>query len=354
MRKILVANPFGLGDVIFSMFLVEALRRQSPSAVIDFLANERTEALVRLNPSIRKVHVLDRDGLRSLWPGRPAAFWRAYAALWGGVRAERYDVLLDLSLGREFALHGLLAGIRRRIGLDYRGRGIFLTQRIPLTSYEGRSVVSRQLELLSLAGVSVPELDGRLPLRISAAAQEAARVRRRDAGLADRMLVALAPGGGRSWGPNAVFKQWAPERFAEIARRLDARGLGVALLGDAPEKELLERVRAQAGLPAMVCAGLPIGEAAAVISSSAMLLANDGGLAHLACALGVKTAVIFGPVDERAYAPFMPPPGSTVLVEPVACRPCYAQFRFPPCTHTRACLEGLSVERVWKAVSEMV
>jgi heptosyltransferase II len=92
----------------------------------------------------------------------------------------------------------------------------------------------------------------------------------------------------------------------------------------------------------------------AILRQSRGLLANDGGLVHLASALGVKTTAIFGPVDEAVYGPFIPPSGSVTLSQAVPCRPCYSRFHFPPCPHSRACLEELPVERVWSAVAEMV
>ena len=42
-NRILVVNPFGIGDALFSMVLVEAVRKNFPDAVIGFVCNERTQ-----------------------------------------------------------------------------------------------------------------------------------------------------------------------------------------------------------------------------------------------------------------------------------------------------------------------
>ena len=61
MKRILVINPFGIGDAIFSMRLVEALRKAYPDAVIGFLCNERAVDLVRLNTSVNQTFIFHRD-----------------------------------------------------------------------------------------------------------------------------------------------------------------------------------------------------------------------------------------------------------------------------------------------------
>jgi ADP-heptose:LPS heptosyltransferase len=42
---------------------------------------------------------------------------------------------------------------------------------------------------------------------------------------------------------------------------------------------------------------------AALLSQCTMLLANDSGLMHMAACMGVPTAAVFGPTDERRNGP---------------------------------------------------
>ena len=67
----------------------------------------------------------------------------------------------------------------------------------------------------------------------------------------------------------------------------------------------------------------------------------------------VEPAAMFGPVDERAYGPYGSDVTHTVLTEPVPCRPCYKDFRFPPCQYDRRCLELLPVERAVHALEKI-
>jgi ADP-heptose:LPS heptosyltransferase len=75
------------------------------------------------------------------------------------------------------------------------------------------------------------------------------------------------------------------------------------------------------------------------------LVMNDGGAMHIAAALNVPTVVVFGPVDEKIYGPF-PVDQQIIASAPIACRPCYRNFRMSDCQHVN-CLKTLSVEDVF-------
>ena len=124
-KKILVVNPFGIGDVVFSFALVEALKELPSSPRVDFLCNERTEELVGLNPAIQERFVFNRDHLKHLFSTDKRLFFKELKSLLTRLRQERYDVLFDLSMGKEYAFFLMCLGIRKRIGFDYKGRGLF-------------------------------------------------------------------------------------------------------------------------------------------------------------------------------------------------------------------------------------
>jgi len=104
----------------------------------------------------------------------------------------------------------------------------------------------------------------------------------------------------------------------------------------------------------LIVAGEPLDQVAALLLHSTALLSNDGGLMHLANALGVKTVSIFGPVDEKVYGPYRRDIPLEIVFESVPCRPCYQRFYFPPCPYERRCLDHLSVEKVVEAAGRVL
>lgn len=352
MRRILFVNPFGIGDTLFSLVAVEAVRAAAPEAFIGFLCNERTEAIVRLDTSIDRTFVFHRDLLRRLGRKHPLLLWRKLSGLRDALREGRFDTMIDFSLGREYALLAAWSHVRRRVGFDYRGRGTFLTERRAFKSYEGRHVAEFHLDLVETAGFPAARGKGKLPIAIPEETSASVERALRKAGVSPSdSLLAVAPGGGRTWGENARYKQWGPERFAEAAA---ATGAKAVLLGDRSEGPLVAAVAARLGRRTAVAAvGEPLERVAAYLRRSKALLCNDGGLLHLANALGVRTVSIFGPVDERVYGPYGSDTPHAVLTEPVECRPCYRDFRFPPCPYERRCLELLPAGRAVDALGKM-
>lgn len=351
MRSVLFANPFGLGDVILTLRVAEALRTAHPQVRIGFLGNERTAELLRAAACVQDAHTLDRDGFRAMgWARLPRAAYDLFAQ----IRDRGYDALIDVSLGRELSLYAALAGIRTRVGFDYRGRGTFLTHKYPLDCYEGLPVSLRQAALLGALGVDEPRIHGAVGFNLPAAAQERARdLIESSLGRSGGRPLAVAPGGGRSWGEAAEYKQWEADRFSEAADRYAARsGCGLILIGDASERPLLERVLWRCKARVVLMAGHPLTELCAALRMSRALLCNDGGPMHLAGALGVPVVALFGPVDATAYGPHGEGAG-IVLTADVSCRPCYRRFRFTGCAHRKACLDRIPVSAALEALEKI-
>ncbi len=354
-KKILVVNPFGIGDAIFSMYLVEAIKKEWPEAVIGFLGNERTGVLLGMNRSIDVGHEFNRDEFRSLRQSHFGGFLLKIVELCQKIKKENYDTMFDLSLGREFSFVAACLGIRRRVGFNFNKRGRWLTHRVKLLAYEKKHVVDWQFDLLRLLHVEPARISSKLPLFVSGQAKKNAEEFLIQNGVKNEAgLIAVAPGGGKSWGPNAVYKQWASSGFAEVIHRYaEGKPATVLILGDSEERPLLEQLKKALSTPTVVVAGQNLDVVSALLGRSQFLLCNDGGLLHLANALGVKTVSVYGPVDEKVYGPYGADSSHEMLTQDVPCRPCYQKFHFPPCEHQRRCLEQLSVEKVLAAVKKI-
>jgi heptosyltransferase-2 len=90
-------------------------------------------------------------------------------------------------------------------------------------------------------------------------------------------------------------------------------------------------------------------ELAGVLVHCRGLVTNDSGGMHLAAALGVPVTAMFGPSNERETHP-TGPGRSTVLTNPVWCRPC--MLRECPIDHR--CMRGISVDAVVSSARAML
>lgn len=109
-------------------------------------------------------------------------------------------------------------------------------------------------------------------------------------------LLMVAPGSG------AREKNWPVENFAEVARwwRKQVGGKVVAIVGPVEEERGGFEPLAES---CVIARGLDLAQLAALLSQSQLFLGNDSGVSHLAAAVGARTVALFGPSDERQWAP---------------------------------------------------
>ena len=380
MKKYLIINPFGIGDVLFTAPVISALKEKYPGCFIGYWCNERVEDLLRSNLKIDRVFALSRGDIKRIYKNSPLKRLRALFRLINKIRKERFDIAFDLSLDSRYGLWSKLAGIKKRIGLDYKNRGRFLTDKVNLAGYSDKHVVEYYFDVLKFI-----EPHCMAPLRAPYSLEvskenliKAKKILAEHGIISSDLIIGMAPGGGASWGKDAIYKQWPAEKFAELANRLiKDSNTKVILLGSADENPLSEIVLGKMGQSPPVLSGaegsgtvpifrnddnpiidltgkLNLKELAAVISELKLLICNDGGPLHLAVALGIKTVSIFGPVDEKVYGPYPSNEKHVVIKKDLSCRPCYKDFRFNGCSNNRKCLEEITVEEVYGQVKGLL
>jgi lipopolysaccharide heptosyltransferase II len=354
-KRILVINPFGIGDVLFTTPLVRALEENYPHCFIGYWCNERVKAILEDNKNIDRIFALSRGDLKKIFARSWLEGISSALKLFFEIKGCKFDAAFDFSLDHRYGLVAKLAGIKTRIGYNYKGRGRFLTDRIGLDGYHAKHVVDYYSALLRFAGVA--QKSGNLDLFVSPdnlkKAEDLLRVRGARKG---DLLIGIAPGAGGSWGREAAYKHWPALKFAQVAEKLAKEyGAKVLILGDESEREIAEVVStATEHKPIDLTGKTSLEVLPGVIKNLKLLICNDGGPLHMAVALGVETVSIFGPVDEAVYGPYPPSPDHKVLKWDISCRPCYNNFRLPPCEKDKECLKSISVEQVMSAVKEVL
>lgn len=349
--RILIINPFGIGDVLFSTPLVRAIRKTFPSAYIAYLGNRRTEEILCRNPNLDELFVYEKDEFTALWDQSRWGGLRALLRLSQRVHRRRIGLVIDLSLGERYSLLLKLMGVRQRVGFDFRHRGRFLTHRLVIDGYQDRHVVEYYARLLAMIGIRL--LDRRFELRLSQT--DAAGVTRRLTELGiphGHRLIGLIPAGGVSWGIQANFRRWSEHGFVHVSRALSQQyPMRILVFGESRDRSVCAQIAQAIGPAAIDLSGrTSLGEFVGLIGRCELVIANDGGPVHIAASQGVKTVSIFGPVDPMVYGPYpLIPSHRFVYKSDLPCRPCYHRFKLPPCPYERACLSEITPEDVLEA-----
>jgi heptosyltransferase I len=223
---------------------------------------------------------------------------REIAALRHALRAERYDLCIDLQGAVRSALAGRLAGAPRMIGEDqpreWPARWLF-GERV---ATHGVHMIEQAVEVCA-AAVGEPLSPILPPLPSDRDAEMwADEVLRGATG----PLVLLSPGAG--WGA----KRWPTERYGAVAAALHAQGCVVLVNAGPKEKGIAaEVVRASgdvARTPEFTTPDSTLERLIALTRRVCLVIAGDTGPLHLACALGKPVVGIYGPTDPRRNGPF--------------------------------------------------
>ncbi len=353
-KKILVINTFGIGDVLFSTPMIRALKAHSPGALIDAMCNERGRHILRHNPDMHDIIIFEKDDFREMFKKSKLGFTAKLIKFMKVIQRGKYDLAIDLSLGHQISLLLLLLGIKKRIGFNYRNRGRFLTDKLNIDGFNDKHVVEHYLDILKLIGIK-QIADKALRVSPSPELEQWADSFLARGALSGKTLVALAPGGGKSWGEYAAYRRWDPANFGYLAKKLSMKSEAMYFLifGSSEEKEMGRAIeKGLAGKAANLCGGLSLPEAITLIKRCALLICNDGGLLHIAVSQGLKTVSIFGPVDDNVYGPYPPSERHRVVkAEGVRCRPCYKNFKHKTC-RTHDCLKKIDRDKVLKLAEE--
>ena len=353
-KKILIINQFGIGDVLFTMPVVNNLKKEYPSAEIFYLCNNRVVGLLNSEKNIDKTFVYDRDEYNAIYKKSKFQFFKKVVRFISDIRREEFDIVFDFSLNSMFGLFTFFAGIKERIGFNYKKRSPFLTKKFTLEGFSGQHVVEFYLDLIRASGIDAKTRE--LSIQLNSKDIEWAKCFLSENNISKGSpIIGVLPGAGASWGADAKYRRWPRQRFVKLVdKMIENLSAQIILMGDVNEAELCSEIVNKWGsrvLPA--CGKTTIAQLGALLSLCDLAVLNDGGPLHLSVAVGIKTVSIFGPVDERVYGPFGNSEDHCVINSGILCRPCYRNFRMVACQHSR-CLQDISVDDVFDGVKKIL
>ena len=264
---ILFITASRIGDAVLASGLIRALGQEVEAARFTIVASPLTAPLFAQTPGLARLIVMEKRPLGLHWLG-----------LWRQTVGQNWGLIVDL---RGSGLSGFLRRKRRAV---HRAGG---------------PAVHKVVEAARLL-----KLEDSPPAPLLFTSPEAeARAEILTAGRGP--ILAIAPAA------NWVGKAWPAERFGLTARRIlgpggaleggrllvlggpGDRDVALALSGVLPRHRLIDMVGVE---DLLVCH--------AALKRARLFIGGDSGLMHMAAAAGVPTLGLFGPSDERLYAPW--------------------------------------------------
>jgi lipopolysaccharide heptosyltransferase II len=296
-RRILVIEPWNVGDVVLATPVLSELRRRYPKAKISILAKPPARDLLEGSGLVDDVIPFDlpwtaqRNKLR-----RSFSFLPEMRSLVRVLKARRFDMTVDSRMDIRSNLLAAMSGARYRIGYDIGGGGWLLTHALP-SDRDNSHKIDDWLALLDLLPGSAPTERSRPTLVVTEEERKRARRKLAESGANASPLIAYHPGGSHPG------KRWPRAQFEELIRDLSASlgGSHIVFLG--PDEEDSVEWPSNA-----IVFRETLREMMATLTECKVLVCNDSGPMHVADALGVPVVAIFeignpqwfGPSGERA------------------------------------------------------
>jgi lipopolysaccharide heptosyltransferase I len=303
-QRLLIVRLGAMGDIIHTLPAATALRLAFPHAVLGWVVEERWAELLctlptarsgrrsRQRPLVDRMHVVNT----AKWRKAPLSIhtWQELGAVRSDLHAQRYDVAVDFQGAARSSLIARWSRAPVVYGVAQPRENVasmFYTRQVIA---RGAHVVEQNLCLAAaVAGrpLQLPEVE----LPWDEAAKRACDRRFEDQD--GRGIVIMNPGAG--WGA----KRWPAERYGEVARQLAKDGLRPLINSGPGEGELVRAVeKASNGAAEGIECSLT--ELIAVARRACLFIGGDTGPMHLAAALGVPVAAIFGPTDPARNGPY--------------------------------------------------
>jgi len=334
-RRILVIQTAFIGDVVLSLPLVQVLRKNFPTAKIDFMLIPRTAELLRNHPDVDELIIFDKKGKDKGIKG--------IIKMVRIISKGNYDVAFIPHRHFRSAIIPFLAGVRIRVGFDKSAFKFLYTY---VVEYRQIHEIERNLSLLEPFGIKVnmKELPNLYPSDYDKFYIDGLL-----SGVNSR-IISIAP--GSVW----ETKRWLKERFAELARFLSDDNFVVALIGGEEDFKLCEEIRRMSGSEKVLnfCGKLSLLQSAELIRRSIVLVSNDTAPMHIAVAMRTPVVAIFGStVPKFGFYPYGEK-DRIVQVENLYCRPCGIHGRRKcPEGHFK-CMRLIETEKVYLEVKNLI
>ena len=328
MSRILIVAPNWIGDTLLSQPLLARLHRRLPGIAIDVIAPSWTAPVLRRMPEVNEViETPFRHGDLNL-----SLRWRLGRSL----RERRYLEAIVLPNSFKSALIPFFAEIPLRIGYTGELRFGLLNILHKLDERALPLMAERYAQLAEKPGEPVARPLARPTLLVDPA----------------NVLITVSRHGLDRSGPVIVFcpgaefgpaKRWPAAHFAELARRLGARGTRVWIIGSESDRALGERIAGDSeGAARNLCGGTDLASAIDLMSIAEAVVSNDSGLMHVAAALDKPLVALYGS-SSPGHTPPLSESARILRLEGLACSPCYQ--RECPLGHFR-CMNELTPDRV--------
>jgi lipopolysaccharide heptosyltransferase II len=322
-KKILIVLHGSIGDVTRALPLARLVRGKYPKAFLAWSVEPACLPLLEHCAAIDEVILFDRSSsTSSVWP-----FLKK-------IRAQRFDVVLDLQRHLKSGLISLWSGAPYRLGFhrsDAKEFNWLFNNHHVAAGADRLAKIDHYLKFAEHLGISPAPVGWQIELT----PRDKLNVRKYLAGIVGDFAVLFV---GSRW----QSKDWFADQIASCAGELIRRhDLSVVLLGGRADESVAREVVSLVSENVFDLVGrTSLREAVGIIARAKMCIGPDTGLMHLAAAVGTPVISLWGATDPQRTGPY----GFEALAikGQADCSPCYRKS----CPIGRVCMRSITPDAI--------
>jgi heptosyltransferase II len=339
--KILIIKLSALGDTVMMIPILRQLRKDLPGTEIYMLTTKLNSGVVKNCPYIDKLLLLD--------------LYNPFKFLKGIFELHRieFDYIIDFE--QRIRISGLISYFLKapqKIGFKTPGfHRHFLYTNTIVHRFDCHQFDCMAELVKDIIG---PVNDRSIEFWITDSDLKSADAFLQRNGLQNKPLVVLHPGCGAEYLSGARAREWPLENYAKLGDFLSqAHGMTVFISGSLSEQAKAEKVQSMMSARTIMLVGkADLGQLAAILKRSRLLVCADTGIMHLGAAVGVKTVALFGPNTPLRCQPLS---GHFVTVKSdLPCMPCVVFGSDKPGCSSFNCMRSLTFESVKQKIQSII
>jgi len=278
--RIAIVKLSAMGDIVHAMIVLQFIKKFNDKISIDWFVEERFENLLKFNPNINKLHLVNFKDAR-----KNKSILAVLRDLYKLRNHDIYDLVIDMQGLLKSAIISKLLPSKQIIGFDkFSSR-----ERIASNFYKRSfncpyetNVILRNLALIEFALgfiVEKQEIYNKLPFMYSNAKDLGFNLKK------SKKNILLIPGASHP------SKRYPAESFAKLVHLLDAN---YHIIWGSTEEELLAKEIKNRAPNVEICPKLSIEELIYLISKLDLVIGPDTGPTHIAWALNIPSIALYG------------------------------------------------------------
>lgn len=321
--KILIVKPSSFGDIIQANPILQAIKSKWKDSSVDWLVFTQWKQVVKLFPNVTSIKCWDRKG-----------GLKAFFETLKDCKKENYDLVIDLQGLLRSAIFCKLLNAKQKIGVSGMKELSWLFIKEPYKRNKNENAVIRNLN--SLSYITKEQYTPTFNISVNVVPYDILKEFNIESN--DKIVAFVPFSRGKT-------KTWNSDNYITLANMIKAENKNVKIVVLGSHQDY-GKIKSSNIID--LCGKTDIEQLAGILSICEFAIGADTGAMHLANAIGIKNAFIFGGSDIKETAPYGN--NSKIISLNLSCSPCRGKCKFDK----ENCLQDIKPNKVFESVKQWI